>query len=112
MIFAQFFPTSASSHAPFLIADCLTSYGYYSEEAESTELAVGDYAARDTRANDGLLKLWSFGGSLSEIHMVAYAWSANGDVPEDERDDFAQWLLVQLGASVREAAHITQVLFS
>ena len=67
-----------------MLTESLEGHGYYSEEAESADFSAGDYAARDTRANDGLLKLWSFGGAPEEIHLVAAAWSESGSVGADE----------------------------
>ena len=110
MKFAQFFPVSGFSDEAFLLTESLEGHGYYSEEAESADFAAGDYAARDTRANDGLLKLWSFGGAPEEIHLVAAAWSESGTVGSDEWDAFAAWLVGEVGATAIEAEQIVQAL--
>ena len=108
MKFAQFFPVSGFAHAAFMLTESLEGHGYYSEEAESADFSAGDYAARDTRANDGLLKLWSFGGAPEEIHLVAAAWSESGSVGADEWDAFAAWLVGEAGASATEAGQIAE----
>jgi len=103
MKFAQFFPVSGFAHEAFLLTESLEGHGYYSEEAETAELVAGDYAARDTRGNDGLLKLWSFGGAPEEIHQVAEAWSESGKVAATEWDAFTAWLVGEAGANTTEA---------
>ena len=106
MTFAQFFPVSGFAHEAFLLTDSPVSRGYYSEEAESADFAAGDYAARDTRANDGLLELWSFGGAPEEILLVVSAWSVDGSVAADECEAFAAWLVAEAGATAAEAEQI------
>jgi hypothetical protein len=110
MKFTQFFPVSGFAHEAFLLTESLEGHSYYSEEAESADFAAGDYAARDTRANDGLLKLWSFGGAPEEIHLVAGTWSESDTVAASEWEAFASWLASEAGASTTEAEQIIEAL--
>ena len=103
MTFAQFFPVSGFAHEAFLLTDSPLSRGYYSDKADATGFACGDYAALDARGNAGLLRIWSFGGAPEEILLVVSAWSVDGSVAADECEAFAAWLVAEAGATAAEA---------
>ena len=106
MTFAQFFPVSGFAHEAFLLTDSPVSRGYYSDKADATGFACGDYAALDARGNAGLLRIWSFGGAPEEIDLAVANWSGRGDVAADECEAFAAWLVAEAGATAAEAEQI------
>jgi hypothetical protein len=104
MLFAQFFAHVGGSQPTFLISDSLESHGFYSEEYRPE---AGEYSARDTRANTGLLKVWTYGGAPEEISHIVEAYTADrvGDLTA-----FAKWLIEEIGVTDSECEQICRAV--
>jgi hypothetical protein len=104
MLFAQFFAHVGGVQPAFLITDSLESHGFYSEEYRPE---IGEYSARDTLANTGLLKVWLYGGAPGEINQVVEAYT-DGSV--GDLTNFAKWLIEEIGATDSECEQICRAV--